>query len=123
METTQERMRAVARAITHAGEDEQELLAMLCAAQEAALDRALREGVRQEDCEETFICAGGMLAAAAMENARAGGEALASLRAGDVTLTGRSAGEGSEHARLLTRQAWALMRPYTKEGDFYFCRV
>lgn len=63
METTQERMRAVARAITHAGEDEQELLAMLCAAQEAALGRALREGVRQEDCEETFICAGGMLAA------------------------------------------------------------
>lgn len=123
METRQERMRAVAQALTRADGDEQEVLALLCAAQETTLTRALREGVRQEDCAETFICAGGMLAAAALERARAGGEALASLRAGDLTLTARSGAEQERHARLLTQQAWALMKAYTKEGDFYFCRV
>ena len=60
------------------------------------------------------------LAAAALESARAGGEEVSSLRAGDLTVTKRSSDEGSKRLSLLREQAWALMRPYTTDGGFCF---
>lgn len=80
-ETVRSQILSIARTLTGAEQDEEMLLQRICLAQEAQLARALREGVKQEDCEDAFICAAAWLAAA------------------------------------------ALMRPYTKDGGFYFCRT
>ena len=48
---------AIARTMTKADESEQETLAMLCAAQEEALEKRLRDGVSKEACASAFICA------------------------------------------------------------------
>ena len=111
---------AIARTMTKADENEQETLTMLCAAQEEALEKRLRDGVSKEACASAFICAASWLAAAALESARAGGEEFSSLRAGDLTVTKRSSDEGSKRLSLLREQAWALMRPYTTDGGFCF---
>ena len=109
------RILAVACAMTKADENERETLALLCTAEEKALEGRLREGVCKEECEDAFICAAAFLAAAALESARAGGEELSSLRAGDLTVTKRLA--------ALREQAQMLMRPYTKDGAFCFFGV
>ena len=114
---------AIARTMTKADESEQETLAMLCAAQEEALEKQLRDGVSKEMCESAFICAAAFLAAAALESARAGGEELSSLRAGDLTVTKRSAGESGRRLEALCEQARMLMQPYTKDGSFCFFGV
>ena len=114
------RILAVACAMTKADENERETLALLCTAEEKALEERLREGVCKEECEDAFICAAAFLAAAALESARAGGEEFSSLRAGDLTVTKRSSDEGSKRLSLLREQAWALMRPYTTDGGFCF---
>ena len=111
---------AIACALSKADESEKELLQMICTAQEETLAHALKEGVAREDCESAFICAASWLAAAAMESARAGGEEVSSLRAGDLTVTRRASGEESGRLSLLRKQAWALMRPYTTDGGFCF---
>ena len=117
------RILAIACAMTKADESERETLTLLCAAQEEALEKRLRDGVSKEMCESAFICAAAFLAAAALERARAGGEELSSLRAGDLTVTKRSSDEGSKRLSLLREQAWALMQPYTKDGSFCFFGV
>ena len=114
---------AIARTMTKADENEQETLAMLCAAQEEALEKQLRDGVSKEMCESAFICAAAFLAAAALEGARAGGEELSSLRAGDLTVTKRSTGESGRRLEALCEQARMLMQPYTKDGSFCFFGV
>lgn len=99
------------------------LLETLCAAAERQLRASLRAGVSPEDCREAFICAGAWLAAAALYEAHPGGaEELASLRAGDVTLT-RVGGGSGEHAASLRKSARVLMAPYTEGGGFFFCTV
>ena len=74
-------------------------------------------------CESAFICAAAFLAAAALESARAGGEELSSLRAGDLTVTKRASGESGRRLETLCAQARMLMRPYTKDGSFCFFGV
>ena len=61
--------------------------------------------------------------AAALESARAGGEELSSLRAGDLTVTKRASGESGRRLEALCAQARMLMRPYTKDGSFCFFGV
>lgn len=117
------RILAVACAMTKADENERETLALLCTAEEKTLEERLREGVCKEECEDAFICAAAFLAAAALESARAGGEELSSLRAGDLTVTKRSSGEGGKRLAALREQAQMLMRPYTKDGAFCFFGV
>lgn len=122
--TMEEKILTIASGLADASEGEQELLRMLCAAQSEVLAASLREGVAKEDCAGAFICAAAFLSAAALAAARnGGGEELSSLRAGDVTITKRTAGEKSERFDALRKQAWALMRPYTKDGGFCFCGV
>lgn len=121
-ETVRSQILSIARTLTGAEQDEEMLLQRICLAQEAQLARALREGVKQEDCEDAFICAAAWLAAA-LESARAGGEELSSLRAGDMSVTKRAAADAARRLDALRAQAWALMRPYTKDGGFYFCRT
>ena len=122
-ESMSEQIFAIACALTKADECEKEMLAMLCAAQEEMLEQRLRDGVSKEACASAFVCAAAFLSAAALESARAGGEELSSLRAGDLTVTKRSAGESGRRFDALREQAWALMRPYTKDGAFCFFGV
>lgn len=105
---------AIARTMTKADESEQETLAMLCTAQEEALEKRLRDGVSKEACASAFICAAAFLTAAALEGARAGGEELSSLRAGDLTVTKRASGESGRRLEALCEQARMLMQPYTR---------
>lgn len=121
--TRQEQILEIAQAMTGADEGEQAMLAMLAAAQEKILQRALRAGTAPEDCGEAYLCAAGLLSAAALEAVRAGGEEISSLRAGDMTITRRASGAREAHIRLLREEAWTMMEPYTKGGDFYFCRT
>lgn len=116
------RILAIACAMTKADGSERETLALLCAAQEEALEKQLRDGVSKEMCESAFICAAAFLAAA-LEGARAGGEELSSLRAGDLTVTKRASGESGRRLEALCAQARMLMRPYTKGGSFCFFGV
>lgn len=117
------RILAIACAMTKADESERETLTLLCAAQEEALEKQLRDGVSKEMCESAFICAAAFLAAAALESARAGGEELSSLRAGDLTVTKRASGESGRRLEALCAQVRMLMRPYTKDGSFCFFGV
>ena len=110
-----------AKSICACGAEDEALLKRLCAASAQALERELREGVAPEDCEGAFICASAWLAAAALTDARLGGE-LSSLRAGDVTIEVRG-GANSERAAALRRSARQLMAPYTEGGGFFFCAV
>ena len=119
-ESMSEQICAIACALTKADEGEKEMLAMLCAAQEEMLEQRLREGVSKEACASAFVCAAAFLSAAALQSAKAGGEEVSSLRAGDLTVTKRSSDEGSKRLSLLREQAWALMRPYTTDGGFCF---
>ena len=117
-ESMSEQIFSIACALSKADESEKSMLRMICTVQEESLVRTLKEGVAKEDCESAFICAASWLAA--LESARAGGEELSSLRAGDLTVTKRSSDEGSKRLSLLREQAWALMRPYTTDGGFCF---
>ena len=119
-ESMSEQIFAIACALTKADESEKKMLEMICTAQEEILVHALKEDVAKEDCASAFICAASWLAAAAMESARAGGEEISSLRAGDLTVTKRPSDEGSKRLALLREQAWALMRPYMTDGGFCF---
>lgn len=121
--TIGEQILSAARMLTGADESEGELLKMICSAQEMILERALRADVTKEECRSAFVCAGAFLAAAALESARAGGEELSSLRAGDLTVTKRTSGEGGKRLAALREQAQMLMRPYTKDGAFCFFGV
>lgn len=119
-ESMSEQIFSIACALSKADESEKSMLQMICTAQEESLVRALKAGITREDCESAFICAAAFLSAAALESAKAGGEEVSSLRAGDLTVTKRSAGEGSRRLNALREQAWALMRPYTTDGGFCF---
>lgn len=112
-----------AKSICACAEEDEALLKRLCAASAQALKKELRAGVSPESCEGAFICASAWLAAAALTEARlAGGEELSALRAGDVSVTVKSAG-GSERGAALRRSARQLMAPYTEGGGFFFCTV
>lgn len=118
-----EKILALAKALTKADESELELLEMLCGVQETLLEGRLKDGVSKEACGDAFLCAAAFLTAAALESARAGGEEASSLRAGDLTVTKRSSGESGKRLDALRAQAWALMRPYTQDGAFCFFGV
>ena len=122
-ESMSEQIFSIACALSKADESEKSMLRMICTAQEESLVRALKEGVVKEDCESAFICAAAFLSAAALQSAKAGGEELSSLRAGDLTVTKCSPGESGKRLDALREQAWALMRPYTKDGAFCFFGV
>ena len=116
-ETTMlEEITAIASELSHATQAEENVLDKLCAAACQELDGKLREGISKEDCEGAFTCAAAWLAAAALASARLSGEDVSSLRAGDLSVTKRSA---AEYERL-RRQAWELMAPYVKDSGFCF---
>lgn len=110
----------IAYAAAGADESEKKLLERLCAQAEERLKAALRAGVSVQDCEGAYVCASAWLAAAALDGARLGGEELSSLRAGELTVTRRTASEKNARLSRLRAQAWEMMRPYTTDGGFCF---
>ncbi len=109
----------IASAICACTEDERELLGKLCGAAEEEINSSLREDVTVEDCTGVYVCAAAWLAASALELTR-GGEDVAAMRAGDLTIRRRSAQEREVHSRQLREQAWKMLAPYTKERGFCF---
>ena len=114
--TMLEEITAIASELSHATASEENVLDKLCTAACGEIEGKLREGISKEDCEGAFICAAAWLAAAALSSARVTGEEVSSLRAGDLSVTKRSA---AEYERL-RRQAWELMAPYVKDSGFCF---
>ena len=114
-----EEIYAIAAAVASPGQEETELLELLCAAAEQELNAALRPGVAAADCREAFLCAAGYLAAAGLVGSR-GGRAE-QFTAGEVSLR-LSAASGAAPAALI-RQADALMSPYWQDDAFAFLGV
>lgn len=85
-------------------EEEQAVLATLCAAAEAELQSALRDGITPEDCRDSFCCAAAWLAT---ERFTAGMDAdgVRSFTAGNVSVS-RTGGAG------LQKQALQMLAPY-----------
>ena len=106
-----EEIYAIAAAVASPGQEETELLELLCAAAEQELTAALRPGVAAADCREAFLCAAGYLAAAGLVGSR-GGRAE-QFTAGEVSIrTGGTEDRGTQ-LRALARQ---LMAPYSESG-------
>lgn len=121
--TMQQEILAIAKELSRARQSEESVLEKLCEAACAEVRGRLREGIDEEDCAAAFTCACAWLAAAGLLAARGGGEEIASLRAGDVSVTTRTGNECGESAGCLRRQAWELMAPYVTDSGFCFCGV
>ena len=94
--TMQQEILAIAKELSRARQSEESVLEKLCEAACAEVRSRLREGI---------------------------GEEIASLRAGDVSVTTRTGNECGESAGCLRRQAWELMAPYVTDSGFCFCGV
>ena len=94
--TMQQEILAIAKELSRARQSEESVLEKLCEAACAEVRGRLREGIDEE---------------------------IASLRAGDVSVTTRTGNECGESAGRLRRQAWELMAPYVTDSGFCFCGV
>ena len=103
-----------------AGEAETALLEALCQAAEAEWTGRLREGMAAEDCGTAFPCAAAFTAAANLAAGRGGGGAVASFKAGDVSVEGRGGADGAALAEALRNTAERLMAPLHPGGGFCF---
>ena len=115
----QYRMMELARNMTGDGEGQEEALLCACCAAREQLNAALREGVTEQDCADTFALAGAWLALAAMDTGGAAGQAE-SFTAGEVSVR---VGDTQQNARTLRKQAWELMAPWVKDRGFLFYGV
>lgn len=111
----EERVFALARTLTGAGEADAPLLEALCAAALAAWSGRLRQDVAP-GCEEALVRAAGF-SAAADYLAGAGGGTAASFTAGDISVKGLSAEEKRSAAAALRRTAEQLMASYAVPED------
>ena len=112
----------LALAKTLCSDAEEARLERLCEACEAEVAGKLRTGVEIAQCEAAFVCASAWLAAAHYESGE-GAEGIASLRAGEMSVTAAGADRRSARCELLQRSARALMDPYCREAKFSFCGV
>ncbi len=111
-----ERIYAMAAALTSPAEKERSLLELLCHAEEKRLKRLM--GARVEEWQETFLCAAAFLAAAALLESRAANK-VGSFTVGDVSVKTENAG-----AERLRRQAERLLASCGICGDgFAFLEV
>ena len=112
----QEKILELAKALSGAGEEDGELLALLCGAAEISWTARLREGVTPEACGGAFLCAAAMTAAADLAAARMD-ESMAGFTAGAVSIRTRDTGS---RGTSLRQAAERLMEPYASAGDFAF---
>lgn len=110
----EERILALARTLSGAGEAETSLLETLCAAALALWRGRLRENC--PDCGEALVRAAAF-SAAADYLAGPGGGAVAAFTAGDLTVKGLSAGDRAAAAAALRKTAETLMAPYAAPED------
>ncbi len=92
------------------------LLTALCNACVSALMARLKDGIYTEDCEEAFVMATALQAAASFETA-AVESGIQEFKAGDLSIKQGSSSTASGPKKLL-EQAEALMKPYVKDS---FC--
>ena len=112
-----EKIVAMAKALG-AGEEQEELLSVLCQAAQRELEGRLRPELTPEDCESAFVPAAAWMALAWL-NTGTGGEGITSFTAGDVTIRR----EGGRESAALLDQAQRLMAPYLRDGGFAFLGV
>jgi hypothetical protein len=110
----QEKILTLAKALSGAGEDEAETLTLLCAASEQEWTMRLRDGVTAEKCQEAFLCAAALSAAAGLIAGRGG---AVQFTAGDVSVT---EAENGQTAQTLRDEAERLMAPYVTAANFCF---
>ena len=102
-----------AQALLMAGEltvEQENLLQMLSRVSKVQLEARLRPGITAEDCRSDFVCAGSLLALAALSESDGGPERFT---AGELTI---QRGSQSAAARCLRGQAELLMMPYVRDG-------
>lgn len=114
----QEKILALALAVSGAGETERPLLEMLCGAAETFWKDRLRDGVTAEDCLDSFCCAAALTAAADLTAGLGGG--VSSFTAGAVSVKGCGGAENAARAAALRETAERLMEPYAAAGEFCF---
>jgi hypothetical protein len=102
-----------AQALLMAGKltaEQENLLQMLCRVSKAQLEGRLRPGITAEDCRSDFVCAGSLLALAALSESDGGPERFT---AGELTI---QRGSQSAAAQCLRGQAELLMMPYVRDS-------
>lgn len=88
------------------------LLKTLCRGAIASLVSRLRDGIKQEDCQEDLVAAGSLYALAAL-NEVGDADPVEQFSAGDVTIrTGKNDAAG----QCLREQAKWIMAPYLKDA-------
>lgn len=118
---------ALASLLTHPGEDQQELLRLLCTAAEEETRRKLTVPEDTPGCPEALLCAAAWLAAAdflGCQGAVQAGE-LQSFTVGEVSITQKESMESSGgSAQQLRSQAARILAPYCGgDGAFAFLGV
>ena len=114
-----EKIVAMAKALG-AGEEQEELLSVLCQAAQRELEGRLRPELTPEDCESAFVPAAAWMALAWLNTGGGtGGEGITSFTAGDVTIRR----EGGRESAALLDQAQRLMAPYVRDRGFSFLGV
>lgn len=117
-----EQILSLAALIARPAAEEKPLLSAMCTAAADDLARRLRDGVRPEDCGDSFSCAAALLAAAGLLACRSGGD-VEQFSAGDVSLRTGGDGRACEAAAAMRRQAAAMMAYYCGDGEFAFLGV
>ena len=101
------------QALLMAGEltvEQETLLQMLCRVSKVQLEGRLRPGLTAEDCRADFICAGSLLALAALSESDSCPERFT---AGELTI---QKGSSNAAARCLRSQAELILLPYVRDG-------
>lgn len=109
----------LAKAVSEAGEAEEELLELLCEAAERMWSARLRDGVAATDCGTAFPCAVAFTAAADLTAGRSGGS-VSAFTAGEISVSGKGNEENTKAAAELRRTAERLMLDYARSNDFSF---
>lgn len=100
------------------GEQQEELLKLLCQTTVSSLEKRLREGMTADACKADFVAAASLYALAALGEAGGSG-GISEFKAGDLTVK-RSGMDTS--SRCLQKQADLIMQPFVADR-FHFTGV
>ena len=117
-----EQILGLAALIARPAEEEKPLLEAMCTAAAADLTRRLRDGVKPEDCRDSFPCAAALLAAGGLLACRSGGD-VEQFSVGAVTVQNGGGSQGCEAAAAMRRQAAAMMAGFCGDDQFAFLGV
>jgi len=98
------------------------VLEKLCAAAASELESRLRAGVSSNGIGELFVTAAGVLALS-MYVQVGGADGAKSVKAGNVTVSRRDAGNGAVSAASLRREAETMLSAYLCDRGFEFVGV